>query len=505
MRTPGLALAAALTFVVPAVAQPIIDDFETGTIHLASPGGGVASGAASVSSPGHAIASFRNVQVLSKVAGGLPTRADLDAWTVVDDALRITIPPGGGDAWLWWLPASPVDLTEGGLNDRIEIAFSAVTVGASLFFQIYDAVGGSYVSSALPLSAGANVIRFADLTQALTVDPTQVIRFQIIVSHDIASMFDLRDIRAMRDESIWQKLEIIAESAVGPPYPLEALPFLMTDEVPSDVQAVRLLGAAKITSGADAGLAVTGADSGGDTAAGFAGALTFEWDESGMPYESTAFDLEVGISAVSGVEPHPFLSSLPAVTSTPTGFLLQDDVEFRDAGGSSVRTSRRQMHVDALPGQALAFGGVRVHALAPARAAGSGFRVTFDAAGAGGVDSAEPLFEATFTGDCRPAGSTGLPETANAGTVRTNELVAWPSVTRGGTEFRLAGPANAELRIELFDVAGRLVRRLPVHPGDITRTWDGRGSDGRVVAAGVYFATLSGAPAGSAARVVRIP
>jgi hypothetical protein len=497
-------LAAALAFAAPTFAQPIIDDFETGTIHLASPGGGVVSGGSSVSAPGHAMAPFRNVQLLSNMAGGLPTKADLDAWTVVDDALRITFPPGGGDAWLWWLSASPVDLTEGGLNDRIEIAFSAVTTGANLFLQLWDAVGGSYVSSTLPLSAGANVIHFADLTQAQTVDPTQIMQFQIIISHEMASMFDLRDIRAMRDDAIWQRFDIVEQTVFGPPYPMQELPFLVTDEVPSDLQSARLLAATKTASGATAGLSLTGSDSGGDTAAGFTGAVTASWNEIGVPYESTAFNLQVDIETLSGVDPDPFLPVLPAVTGTPTGFQLQYDVEFRDTAGQMVRTSRRQMHADTLPGQALSFGQVRVHAPGASKASSAaGFRVTFDAVGGASVDPAEPLFEVTFTGDCRPATATPVPQWSDA--VGGQVLAAWPTVTRDGTELRLASPADAEGRIELFDLRGRLVRTLPVRPGDTMRTWDGRGADGRAVAAGVYFARLSDAPPRSAARIVRVP
>jgi hypothetical protein len=506
MRIISLLLAAALVIAVPTLAQPIIDDFETGTIHLASPGGGVVTGSSSVSAPGHAMASFRNVQLLSNMAGGLPTRADLDAWTVVDDALRITIPPGGGSAWMWWLPASPVDLTEGGLNDRIEVAFSAVTTGASLYFQFWDAVGGSYVSVALPLSAGANVIHFADLTQALTVDPTQIIRFQIVISHTGPSMFDLRDIRAMRDDAIWQKFDIVEQTMFGPPYPMQELAFLVTDELPSDLQSARLLGATKLASGAAAGLALTGVDSGGDAAEGFAGAVSVSWGETGRPFESTGFDLQVDIGAISGVSPQPFLPMLPAAATTPTGFGLQYEVEFRDGGGQLVRTSRGQMHVDVLPGQSLSLQQIRVHPPAAARVMGgtAGFRVTFDALDTGSVDPAEPLLELTFTGDCRPAATTGAPEPA--GTAATvAELVAWPSVTRHGTELRLASPADTEGRIEVFDLSGRLVRSLRVDRGDVARTWDGRASDGRAVAAGVYFARLAGAPGHSTARVVRIP
>jgi hypothetical protein len=209
--------------------------------------------------------------------------------------------------------------------------------------------------------------------------------------------------------------------------------------------------------------------------------------------------------ALSGVDPDPFLPMLPAVAASAAGFGLQYDVEFRDSGGVLVRTSRRQMHVDALPGQALSFAQVRVHAPgSPAERGGAGFRVTFDAAGGVGVDPGEPLFEVTFTADCRTATTTGVSESA-AAAAAVAELAAWPTITREGTELRWTRPAAAGGRIDLFDLAGRLVRTLPVRPGDTMRTWDGRGSDGRAMAAGVYFARLSGSAPRSAARIVRMP
>jgi len=52
------------------------------------------------------------------------------------------------------------------------------------------------------------------------------------------------------------------------------------------------------------------------------------------------------------------------------------------------------------------------------------------------------------------------------------------------------GGAGAHVRIDLFDVTGRLVRTLvdgpqPTGPGEVT--WDGRYADGRVAPQGLYF------------------
>jgi hypothetical protein len=149
---------------------------------------------------------------------------------------------------------------------------------------------------------------------------------------------------------------------------------------------------------------------------------------------------------------------------------------------------------------------VRVHPSGAARlSSAAAFRVTFEVTDAGGVDPAEPLFEATFTGDCRPAAATGIGGVAETAAPGVPGLTAWPTVTRGGTALHLARPAEADGRIDLFDVTGRIVRSLPVRRGEAVRSWDGSGADGRPAAAGVYFARLAGTSPRSSARIIRVP
>jgi hypothetical protein len=67
-----------------------------------------------------------------------------------------------------------------------------------------------------------------------------------------------------------------------------------------------------------------------------------------------------------------------------------------------------------------------------------------------------------------------------------------------GGEVRLrvgipGGLGNGDLRVQVFDVGGRLLREIPdPSPGSPWRTmvWDGRASSGRFVGSGRYFARL---------------
>ena len=57
----------------------------------------------------------------------------------------------------------------------------------------------------------------------------------------------------------------------------------------------------------------------------------------------------------------------------------------------------------------------------------------------------------------------------------------------------LALPQAAAVRVEILDVAGRIVRKLPTArmiAGEHRIGWDGKGGDGRAVSPGAYWAAV---------------
>jgi Immune inhibitor A-like, MAM domain/Lamin Tail Domain/FlgD Ig-like domain len=70
-------------------------------------------------------------------------------------------------------------------------------------------------------------------------------------------------------------------------------------------------------------------------------------------------------------------------------------------------------------------------------------------------------------------------------------------------QFTLHGPAGALAEVDLYDVSGRRVRRIWAGnlPGDLDLAWEGRDTEGRPAASGVYFVR---ARVGRETRVVRI-
>jgi hypothetical protein len=81
-----------------------------------------------------------------------------------------------------------------------------------------------------------------------------------------------------------------------------------------------------------------------------------------------------------------------------------------------------------------------------------------------------------------------------------------PSARPVTWQWRILGSAVAPRAIRIFDVSGRLVRSLPVPPGEEgAREWDGRDAAGRFVPAGLYFARLVSGSVHAQSRVVLLP
>ncbi len=83
---------------------------------------------------------------------------------------------------------------------------------------------------------------------------------------------------------------------------------------------------------------------------------------------------------------------------------------------------------------------------------------------------------------------TGVPEGSTAVALRS----IWPSPARGGASFIFTLPAASKGTLSLYDVSGRLVRKLwSGQGGRASCAWDGRDGEGALVPSGVYFARLS--------------
>jgi subtilisin family serine protease len=82
---------------------------------------------------------------------------------------------------------------------------------------------------------------------------------------------------------------------------------------------------------------------------------------------------------------------------------------------------------------------------------------------------------------------------------------AWPNPFGANTTIGFSISEAGPVRLSLFDVRGRLVRTLiaaSLPAGRHTALWDGRASDGRTLASGVYFAVLERGGVRASRRIV---
>jgi ELWxxDGT repeat protein len=103
--------------------------------------------------------------------------------------------------------------------------------------------------------------------------------------------------------------------------------------------------------------------------------------------------------------------------------------------------------------------------------------------------------------------TTGVGGVAGAGALSTLRLLpAAPNPFRGVTALRFDLDAPAAVRVQIFDVAGHLVREIL--PGDRLAAgrhaidWDGRNASGRDLASGVYVYQVESAARREVGRVV---
>ena len=113
---------------------------------------------------------------------------------------------------------------------------------------------------------------------------------------------------------------------------------------------------------------------------------------------------------------------------------------------------------------------------------GGGFPVT---CWNGNVDTNNYLCTAPFT-----QASFGHPGIVEIGSAQALALRAAPNPTGGRTTLHFEIDGSAEVEVQVFDVAGRLVRRFgrtEYGPGEHAVLWDGATSAGQPAPAGIYF------------------
>jgi YD repeat-containing protein len=99
------------------------------------------------------------------------------------------------------------------------------------------------------------------------------------------------------------------------------------------------------------------------------------------------------------------------------------------------------------------------------------------------------------------------PDVAPEGGALLTALRTWPNPAHSRACIRFALGRETDARLEVHDLAGRLVRRLVAErlpAGEHTLTWDGRDAAGRRVAGNLYWVRLSAGTEARASRLVML-
>jgi hypothetical protein len=513
-RTPVLAfLAAACLAGAPALAPafPVIDDFEAGPFSLSDPDDECASAVVGA----HGI---EPVRACANIVSGDPENFTALATLNVgpqDDSAVITLPTIGSFFSVEYRLAELYqyiyrDLTQYGLYDYVFITLSAPS-SVKAYVRVLDIQGfDSGRVYATPNADGVAAIPLSAIPTANVTRTAWVVVGVEKMSGAAPAVVFLTDARLGRTPGGFAKWDStdppILWCPTCPPDSLALSHYAPLSTIPTH----ELLLTPQHVSGDASAIAMTAFDSGGDVGipGTFAGS-SVSW-ATAAGYTTQSFELHAALSPLDEVLP-TFASPPSIVYADSIGFAIEYAVRLDDPrSGALVGNSVEHMTWDVMPGQPLRFEDVEVAEIPAGRAPEApAFRISFKLRSTGNVDEGEPLFSSTLVGDfAEGAAPTSAPQT-HTPVLAAPTLSAHPTVTTSGTRLRFSrAPAEAG-EVAIFDVVGRIVRRLSVPRDAAEIHWDGRGTSGVALPAGVYFAALQsagspGADPHAAARIVRI-
>jgi hypothetical protein len=490
-----LTLAAALGVAASSAAQ-FIDDFETGTFAFGPDSVGVQP-----LGSGHAVSPTR---VVTTFEG---TWATLGSG-VGDDGVVLN-GPEGWQADFVWRPPQPADLTHGGAYDRFIVRMTASdSVSVQVCVEEGPVICASW-SGTVTIGNADPEFLFADMVQSDLVDFHQItaVRFWFtdVAAGGLGSYATVWSIQVGRSAYGFASVDALDEQFLWCPGcpPDFAASNVSTGGAAADWQRQQRI-ADVIPPDPIRTIRVDCFDDGGEVGLwGETLGSAVYWESA--PYSTSTFTLVTELiqtgAKIPALASPPVLTAVDAKTIALQYTVRVDDVNSGALLGNSVET----VVWDVFPGQGLDFKAVSATPIEPALRGGvtGGVSLAFTLEAVGPVDIALPLVTSQTVGDwaagAAPTAASWIGERAPVA-----GLSAAPSVTRSGTRFVLAVPHASARSLSVFDVTGRLVRRLSIAAETAEVSWDGRGETGAALPAGVYFAALPVAAGPLAARVTLV-
>ena len=475
----------------------VIDSFESGpfSMTLTSPGSDVD---VQTPSPIHCIANVREVEILFLPTSTGTLSANLTLFQNVDDALEATFPFGDdGSVLCKYETGGPWDLTDGGINDQFSLRITGVGFGLETMLTVRDEDGDVGTVSEIVNLAGTHHIEFSQFASDVDFDRIEEIYVSLLaLAGSTWGLQHFETTRKLEYALAWDILDPTIQVVPGLPPIGPTWGWL----VPYDGQ-IPILGSHLVLEGFAPiynGLLIQGYDSGGEIGSyGETSILNVFWEASAWQGASFQMDFLSHEDVTYGAE----LIGEPDVQSSPEGIVIGHDLLLTNMEGLPDGLFHQDVLVFPSENQDIQFENVQVFPVG-LRGTQAGYKLLFDASGSN-VDLGEPLYEVHLSGTYIP-GSTITGTAPRADEVSEVELTTRPTVSRTISRLVLSRPAERSGSVDVFDVAGRLVRQLPIQIGARTISWDGRGRDGNLVASGVYLARFATAEGSATSRIVRL-
>ncbi len=492
LRALSLVLAMTLA-AADASATLVIDDLELESFALQAMNG---SGEFSVqelgSNPMHCFNDFREPRLISD--DNSTTTATLSPSPGPDGVIFDSIRGGYFELGYLRVFSGPIDLTQGGSLDRIQVYCSAVIPAGSISVKIFDEIGPKAIGDEVSQFVFAPGMFDFDLSD-YAIDVTRAM--YVVVTFDSenhSGRFVIDDIRVMRPLSL--RMLYVPEIVDFQFPPLPSPPCMFVTMNPF-FQNLFYVEQSVLSAHADGFVPFMEGELLPAAQPEEPMTLACTWLDE-RPFQTTEMTMLLELGTFGGGF---FEMGTPGLTESSNCFALTIPVVSENGGLAS---SVVNVTFDPAPGQSVQIVGAEVSAV---QRSSNSIEVTFQIEQTGPVDFGEPLFTITWNGESGegylPTGAPDQLAGAAPASAAGAFLVA-PSVTRAGAEIRFAAPRAIPATLEVHDVSGRCVASRVIPAGAVATLWDGLAASGEPTPAGVYFLSVEDADGRSTGRLTRI-
>lgn len=474
----------------PGALAGVIDNFETGDMDLSltAPASIIDS---ETPSPGHCIATERHLYLSYPAGSTGELSCNLVPLSGQDDAVVLGFPDGAGDVYFTYI-GGPWDLTENGTQNRITVVVGDADPGVTVRMRMWDSATLFEENATI---SGAGNYQFA--FPGIFTDPTAIESLEFRFSGGDGQTVEIREIRTSNGSATtliyraWEPRGVLYQCAAATPGRSAGEQRIGWDWAIDWPTPLSLAGPSlEVLHLSAPGCVNVGFDAWPEeTQPGALGMVTVDWQAA--TFSGASFEFRFATDPLAGYGAQ--LVGDPVLTIHENSIVVTHDVAITGAVGIPDGLVRQELLVAVHPAQGA---GISFAEVLPEFGEGAGYVLQF-ALTSGAFNPASPLLEiftvADFADDAGATGAAAAPRHDGEPSLRAN-----PSVTRGGMRFVLPPESSPGAVVDVFDVAGRLVRTLAAAGGEAR--WDGSGLDGRRAPAGVYFGRES--TRGATARVV---